>query len=36
ELHRRYGDVIQRINFYAPYASDPATWSSVIADIKSA
>jgi probable F420-dependent oxidoreductase len=36
ELHRRYGDVIQRISFYAPYASDPTTWSSVIADIKSA
>ena len=36
ELHRRYGDVIQRISFYAPYASDPTTWSSVIDDIKSA
>ena len=36
ELHSRYGDVIQRISFYAPYASDPTTWSSVIADIKSA
>jgi probable F420-dependent oxidoreductase len=36
ELHRRYGDVIQRISFYAPYASDPTTWSGVIADIKSA
>jgi probable F420-dependent oxidoreductase len=35
ELHRRYGDVIQRISFYAPYASDPTTWSGVIADIKS-
>ena len=36
ELHHRYGDVIQRISFYAPYASDPKTWSSVIADITSA
>ena len=36
ELHSRYGDVIQRISFYAPYASDPTTWSGVIADIKSA
>ena len=36
ELHRRYRDVIQRISFYAPYATDPTTWTSVIADIKSA
>ena len=36
ELHSRYGDVIQRISFYAPYATDPTTWTSVIADIKSA
>jgi probable F420-dependent oxidoreductase len=35
ELDRRYGDVIQRISFYAPYASDPDTWTRVIADIGS-
>jgi probable F420-dependent oxidoreductase len=36
ELHRRYGDVIQRISFYAPYASDPDRWRKVLADLKSA
>ncbi len=29
ELLRRYGDVIQRISFYAPYESDPSRWKSV-------
>jgi probable F420-dependent oxidoreductase len=36
ELHRRYGDVIQRINFYAPYKSDPERWSSVLEAMKQA
>ena len=36
ELHRRYGDVIDRISFYAPYASDPDRWSKVLADLKAA
>ena len=36
ELHRRYGDVIQRISFYAPYKSDPARWQRVLADLKAA
>jgi probable F420-dependent oxidoreductase len=36
ELHRRYGDVIQRISFYAPYASNPDRWRKVLADLKSA
>ena len=36
ELHRRYGDVISRISFYAPYASDPDRWSRVLADLKAA
>jgi probable F420-dependent oxidoreductase len=36
ELHRRYGDVIQRISFYAPYQSDPGRWSKVLADLKAA
>ncbi|MEZ5378840.1 MAG: LLM class F420-dependent oxidoreductase [Acidimicrobiales bacterium] len=35
ELKARYGDVIQRISFYAPYASDRERWSKVLADIKS-
>ena len=30
ELHRRYGDVIQRISFYAPYKSDPERWAPVL------
>jgi probable F420-dependent oxidoreductase len=34
ELHRRYGDVIQRISFYAPYRTDPERWSKVLADLK--
>ncbi len=34
ELHRRYGDVISRISFYAPYKSDPARWQPVIEAIK--
>jgi probable F420-dependent oxidoreductase len=36
ELHRRYGDVISRISFYAPYASDPDRWSKVLQDLKAA
>jgi probable F420-dependent oxidoreductase len=36
ELRRRYGDVIQRISFYAPYKSDPARWANVLADLSAA
>ncbi|MEP1123814.1 MAG: LLM class F420-dependent oxidoreductase [Ilumatobacter sp.] len=36
ELSKRYGDVIQRISFYAPYASDPDRWASVMAALKAA
>ncbi|MBI5089150.1 MAG: LLM class F420-dependent oxidoreductase [Actinobacteria bacterium] len=36
ELNRRYGDVIQRISFYAPYKSDPERWAKVLADLKAA
>ena len=36
ELHRRYGDVIQRISFYAPYKSDPERWRSVLDALKAA
>ncbi len=35
ELKRRYGDVISRISFYAPYRSDPERWKGVVADLKS-
>jgi len=36
ELHKRYGDVIQRISFYAPYKTDPERWRKVLADLKAA
>ena len=36
ELHKRYGDVIQRISFYAPYKSDPERWKRVLADLGAA
>jgi probable F420-dependent oxidoreductase len=36
ELARRYGDVIQRISFYAPYSSDPDRWEAVMAALKAA
>jgi probable F420-dependent oxidoreductase len=36
ELQRRYGDVIHRISFYAPYKSDPERWSRVLSDLKAA
>ena len=36
ELHRRYGDVIERISFYAPYKSDPDRWRKVLDDLKAA
>ncbi|CAN5459897.1 LLM class F420-dependent oxidoreductase [soil metagenome] len=36
ELHRRYGDVVDRISFYAPYKTDPARWSKVLEAVKSA
>ena len=26
ELLRRYGDIVDRISFYAPYKSEPDTW----------
>lgn len=34
ELGRRYGDVISRVSFYAPYESDADRWQSVIDGIK--
>ncbi|MFN0092996.1 MAG: LLM class F420-dependent oxidoreductase [Acidimicrobiales bacterium] len=36
ELHRRFGDVVDRINFYAPYKADPATWLPVLEALKRA
>jgi probable F420-dependent oxidoreductase len=34
-LKSRYGDVVDRLSFYAPYASDPERWSRVLAGFKS-
>jgi len=34
ELKRRYGDVVSRISFYAPYKSDPERWQRVLDDLK--
>ena len=34
-IHDRYGDVISRISFYAPYRSDPERWRRVLADLRS-
>lgn len=33
-LARRYGDLIQRLSFYAPNATDLTRWSKVIAELK--
>jgi probable F420-dependent oxidoreductase len=34
ELRNRYGDVISRISFYAPYRGDPDRWRTVLDDLK--
>ena len=34
ELGRRYGDVIDRVSFYAPYDSDPERWLPVMDALK--
>jgi hypothetical protein len=31
----RYGDVVDRLSFYAPYKSDPERWSRVVEGFKS-
>jgi probable F420-dependent oxidoreductase len=35
-LHDRYGDVVDRISFYAPYQTDPARWARVMDQLKAA
>ncbi len=35
-LVRRYGGVIDRISFYAPYRSDPERWRKVMEELKAA
>jgi len=34
-LLARYGDIVDRISFYAPYQSDPDRWKQVLAGFKS-
>jgi probable F420-dependent oxidoreductase len=34
ELHKRYGDIVDRISFYAPYASDRSRWQGVVQALK--
>lgn len=36
ELTKRYGDVIHRISFYAPYQSDPDRWTAVMEQLRQA
>jgi probable F420-dependent oxidoreductase len=36
ELKRRYGGIVDRCSFYAPYRTDPERWTRVIDDLKSA
>ena len=33
-LLSRYGDVLTRLSFYAPYAGDQDVWASIVADLK--
>jgi probable F420-dependent oxidoreductase len=33
-LDERYGDIVQRLSFYAPYASDPDRWRAVMDQLK--
>ncbi len=35
-LKRRFGGIVDRCSFYAPYKSDPDRWSAVIASLKAA
>jgi probable F420-dependent oxidoreductase len=35
-LKERWGDVLDRLSFYAPYDTDHAQWDEVIADLKAA
>ena len=33
-LRGRYGDILDRLSFYAPYAGDREVWAQVVADLK--
>ena len=34
EVLRRFGGVVDRFNFYAPYAMEPERWAEVLAGFK--
>ena len=34
QLLRRYGDLLDRLTFYAPYGSDPDVWASVLEELR--
>ena len=36
ELKQRFGDIVQRLSFYAPYRSDAERWRKVFEDLKAA
>jgi hypothetical protein len=36
KLSARYGDVIDRLSFYAPFRSDPERWTNVMQALKAA
>jgi hypothetical protein len=36
QLSARYGDVVDRISFYAPFRSDPERWAKVMDALKAA
>tara|TARA_B100001765_G_C19347847_1_gene268946 strand:- start:420 stop:650 length:231 start_codon:yes stop_codon:yes gene_type:complete len=36
QLKQRFGDVVQRLSFYAPYRSDAERWRKVFEDLKAA
>jgi hypothetical protein len=33
-LLARYGDLVDRVSFYAPYRSDPERWTQILAAFK--
>jgi len=35
QLLQRFGDVVQRISFYAPYATPPGLWPPIVAELQS-
>ena len=36
QRRRRFGDIVDRLGFYAPYQSDPDRWAAVLSDLRAA